>query len=994
VPVALLGSGCNDNVGCVFTPGCNSNGPGAIGDGSAFLPVDGDFIASAKPTIAPTIFPSGITSAPTTPIVLLFSETMQEDSLVSAIEVVSAGGAVGPPVSTRQALVSDGRVLVLLPVTPLAAGAYSVRLAQDAAVLDLSGQAPDLEAGAELGTFTVSAAPPSVPQLLMTFPADNAIDQAETTEIVVVFDRPVVESSITGDSFDVQVNGVDPINDPAPTPIVVEGGVSGGDPRVFLYRRLDADDLPARFGKDVEVRLVLSPNGELITEPDGDALAASTINFQTLAFSPPVSATFLTDPPDAIGLANLTKGNAEELMVEVQLDAAEPNDTVDLYLFGKDKSAQTPTLIALLRSQRVTGVAPIGSVTFTLDQIPLLNSDTPTDVRFQDGAVTFAFVLRRGAASSPVRVLDFDPDPDTIQDPLLDTTLPTVANWLGSTGTDEFRSDQRGLALAGLASEKVRSVEVSTPLGDNGPLAPVVGSQPVNPLNPNIRVETFLAASVPLGRLDSGTTTFSAVVRDRAENPTAAIAGDFFQFGAVGPDPFTPGQSITVEVFDAATLKPIAGARVLVHSDQGNGIDFPFERAGTTGTDGTVTLATDPAPSVGAIVTVDRDGFDLFTLHGVPSTRLSIPLRASAQDSANARGEVATTDAASLAIAGLDVRYDDSRRAVVLPRAFPGDDCGPGSNGGIACNYGPEPIAPNRLGARSFFAGDFSQTELGFDPAEILQAFLLLVPLAPAAPNAPQLGNFTLTSLLVNAGASEAAQGVPPFRFRLPAPGVVTGQFDVDPDATGILRVGVECLVPGLGGAIAVGPGASFNVAVDLWTVLAAYPGAITAAGSLGSVGAVDTDPFVRVELADTVGNAVGIRPRLSTILAGGPLPEFKALDIARLTSPAPAAHTGSEAFTLALAQAIGDDRTEPGVYRVELVDIDQRGWTLWRFDPAGAADVLVRAVDLADGGGVGLADGDIAATSEAFAWSSLSLTDFLWSASSSSSRGPSRSRS
>src|SRR6185436_19567806 len=91
-------------------------------------------------------------------------------------------------------------------------------------------------------------------------------------------------------------------------------------------------------------------------------------------------------------------------------------------------------------------------------------------------------------------------------------------------------------------------------------------------------------------------------------------------------------------------------------------------------------------------------------------------------------------------------------------------------------------------------------------------------------------------------------------------------------------------------------------------------------------------------------------------------------------------AHSGGQAFTLGLVHAIGDERGMPGLYEVELSDPAGRGWSLWRFDPAGTAEVQVRVVDVADAGAVGLADGTIESHVSAFAWSSLVATDFLWS--------------
>ncbi len=986
VVVALGLDACTDNVGCVFTTGGCQDPQGPISTNEAVLPIDGEWIADARPEIEiDGFFPSGAQNPGTTPVVLVFSESMQGESLQGAFEIVpQAGMSAGRPLQgVAQALVSAGRVLVLLPpiAVALEAGAYSVRLAENAVALDLTGQELDEDPGAELGTFTVVAAPPAAPRVVTTFPADDAVNQSETTEIVVVFDRLIDPQSVDGDSFDVRVNMVDPLFDPSATALPISGGA---DTRVFLYRSLRLDGQPASLGQDATVELRLSPAGEPISEPapDGGILVATTITFDTLPFSSPLGASLLSDPFDAIGLANLTDANAEELMVEVDLDAAQANDQVDLFLFGVQKDTAGDPLVALQpRTLQLSGPAPIQSVIFTRENVDLLRSNAANDARFDDGAVTFAFRLRRGSVSTPLRLLDLDPDPDTIQDPLLDTTVPTLETLVGSATTAAFRSDLRGLSLAGTSDEDLRSVEVTTPLGNNGALAPVVGTSPTGTMNAK---RLFLAAPAAFGLLANGQTTYTVVARDQAQNAGDPLDGTFTQLGAVGPVAFSPGDSITVEAFDSRDLAVLPGALVLVHSDRGNGVDFPFFGSGTTDPDGRVTLTTEGAPSVGAIVTVVLATYDLFTLHGVPSTHISVPLRKVGRAPGTVAAQATSTDPGVLALLdGLDLRFDDSRRPVEEPRGFSAQACLPPSGGVLVCPHLDVTIRDATLGAHSFFAGDFSQTEAAFQSSQLLRAFALLDPLAPVAPGGSQSGTLEVPFLLDDPATApeEAAQAVPAFTFQVdPAGGVDLGTLKVGAPFTS-----VDTLVPGLPGSIAVGLGLAFDqVGGDRWTIRAAFPGAVTAAGSLGSDGRVDTDPFVRVEVSDTDGitdgNTAGVRPRLSDIPATGPPAVFRALAVPAQLSPAAGAQSGGQSFTLLLTHAIADDRPEPGLYRVELVDTAGRGWVLWRFDQAGTADVEIRVVDVGDAGGVGLLDGDLDSTASAFAWSSLAGTDFLWS--------------
>lgn len=981
--LALLLPGCGDNPTCIFTTGCNG-GEVPLSENDARAPVAGEWLVDGQPEVTDA-FPSGPQQAPTTPIVLFFSESMQAESLDGTFELVPilASGLPGPAVpGVSSALVSDGRVLIFFPPPPtgLTAGEYRLRRTssdeEEAPVpLDLTGQTLALDSGETVTTFTVASSPPAAPKVVAIYPPDDAEAQAATTEIVVVFDRAVLQSSVDDGTFQVEVNDAPPAQDPLATPVLARLGANQvTDTRAFTWRSVDAEGVAVPLGTDANVELLLSPNGDPIREQDGGILPLTQSRFQTLRFAPPLSATILSQPSDAIGLANLTDGDPEELVIELELDDLAPGDTLDLFLFGDQKLENPPDdvpFIALQRTLQLTGVAPITLATFTREDVNLQVSSAPSDTRFADGPLVFAFRARRGSVVTPVMLLDLDPEPATILDPELDTEAPEVGTLAGSPDTSSFRSDQRDLVLAGTADGELRSVEVTTPLGDNGSVPPVVGSQATG---------LFLAAPVALGQLATGTTTYQFTARDRALNAASPGAGVFTQLGAVGPGAFTPGDALTVQVFDARTLLPRSGARVMVHSDLGNGTDFPFHAVATSDSLGLALLSTD-AGAARVIVTVEASGYDLFTLHGVPSTRLSIPLEPAARAPALASGGVTSDDAAAIALLpGLTRRHDDSRRDLRLPRGFAGTSCVT-TAGTFNCLHGDTEVRDLTLGARSFYAGDFTQSEGSFSAAQLLQAFALQVPQPGVPSGVSQPALLALERMLIDPELpdEEAAQALPAFFLRVdPAGGVNLANLDDDPDTEGEPFVTVEARVPGLGGAIAVGPGLAYDQSGGLWRVRAAQPGAVTATGSLGADGAVDPDVHVRAEVVDAAGNASGVRPRLSAIVAGGSEPEFEALDVPRAL--APLTNLGSGAFTIELEQVIGDDRSEGGLYRVELEDITGRGWSLWSIDGSGSANVLLRGVDPADGGGTGLADGDILVRGSAFAWEGFDPSAFLWS--------------
>ena len=70
------------------------------------------------------------------------------------------------------------------------------------------------------------------------------------------------------------------------------------------------------------------------------------------------------------------------------------------------------------------------------------------------------------------------------------------------------------------------------------------------------------------------------------------------------------------------------GALVLLHDDSGNGMTYPLSDSAMTPMDGRVTLSSDlgGGGAVGAIITVDAVGYDLFSFFDITSTAISVPL--------------------------------------------------------------------------------------------------------------------------------------------------------------------------------------------------------------------------------------------------------------------------------------------------------------------------------------------------------------------------------
>lgn len=969
-PLAALLPGC-DNISCVFTTGCQdaTNPPGPVGEESARRPVDGEWIQTGPPRVEQGS-PSGDVGG-STPVVLVFSETMNEDSLDGAFQVVDSGGMAAPLAASL--LVGDGRVLVLLPQAALDADDYAVRVAASADPIDLTGQ--KLIATGDLATFRVVDPRPAAPRVVATYPRAMVADASQTGELVVVFDRALDLDSLSQASFDVKVAGVDPSPDPLPEPPLVGGSE---ERRVLLWRSVDGDGVPVALGSDREVRLTLSPSGARLLAVGGAQVPTTTVTFETAPFPAPVGASLLSSPPDAIGIANLMAG-ASELSVQVELEDAQAGDSVDLILFGSDPDQPAnPPLLAFQRTVQVASASPTVA-TFDRSDVDLLEGSAVSTARVADGPLTFAFRLRRGGVVSPLRLLDVDPLLPGIQDPLLDTVAPSVVElFLGGT----LRSDQRGLVLSGRASERVGAASVVTDVGDNlvsGEVPPVVGSADDG---------RFLAAPVGAALLDPGTIACTVVVFDVAGNASPSVSGSFSQHGALGPATFTPGDDLALEVFDARTLLAIAGARVFTHSDRGNGTDFPLWQTAMTGGAGTASIGTEAG--FDALVTVEAAGYDRFTFQGVTSARVSVGLvRAPARAAATLEGSVRTDSLFANVFAFLQKKLADTRRPADALRTFDASAC-QDPFGDPSCPFPDQAIRPDRLGATSVLAGDFLIATPGaFAADDLLQGFELGVPQAATDPGDTDTAALVVPFLFIDQGvdASELPVAYPDTRLDATATaGIDLGALVDDPATTGEPEVTVETILPGIDGALAVGPGLAFPSAAGLWDVRAAYPGAV-GTGYFATQGVVDPDLFLRAALRDAGGNATLRRPRLSALgglpVGGSPaLPALEPLDVPAVALVTVGGPLGTDAsLDLEVDDVLPDALGEPGLVELRLQDSAGAVWHVWRVDaPDGAATLPVHVPDLTGGGGGRLASGDLRASARVWAWPDLDPGAFLWS--------------
>jgi hypothetical protein len=118
----LLLGGC-DNPACVFGGDCSGGGSGGgLGSEAASVPADFTWLAAGAPTLV-EFFPRTGQIATTTAVALLFSESIAPQPLQVGVRLVQVGGFGAPWPTLPPTRVGDGRMLLLVPLQPLTAGA-------------------------------------------------------------------------------------------------------------------------------------------------------------------------------------------------------------------------------------------------------------------------------------------------------------------------------------------------------------------------------------------------------------------------------------------------------------------------------------------------------------------------------------------------------------------------------------------------------------------------------------------------------------------------------------------------------------------------------------------------------------------------------------------------------------------------------------------------------------------------------------------------------
>lgn len=975
---SLLFASC-DNPACVYSGNCGSGGGGGGGGGvgteASVLPSTNLWLNPAEPTVE-SFFPTGTQIATTTPIAIVFSESMAQSTLASAFQIAIAGTGQGIPVSAT--LSADGRVAVLIPTVALQADTdYEVGWRDNALITDLQGSKLARPSDGIVGTFSTAATDPTAPRIVMTFPPDNATGQGLSPEVLVLFDRPV---NVTAPSWVVRVGNNPPAENPAPTALTISAGqASIEDRRGWRWRSANPAGVPAELQINSVVSVQLSPSTAPITAVGGTtSVADTTFDFTLAPFGTPRSIDVLSLPFDAIGKANLDGLDpSAALEMELWLYGSDTADLLDLYVIGTGTG--TPAkLITLFREVELGTLASYDPLPLNHDtgetvkigegELDLASATAPLALRLAEGSVFLAASLRRGSVRSPAFVLDTDLDASGSQGLLLDVTPPEFTGFgTSGTNTTTFSSDQADLVVVGRANEQIRSVEVVSGASDNGFRPDVVASRADG---------LFIAAPVALGLVDPalGVPQLEMVLYDRAYNPAVStVFASFLQTGAVGPGLAVPGAAtqFQVSVHDARTNAPIAGARVIVHDfNLGTSTLVDFD---TTDVQGFAIV--DAALASESIVTVEATGYDLWSFHGARVSSLRVPLSATNLLPGVGAGTVSN----SSAFTSFERAVSDSRR---LEGAAPTSTVsGCTTVGSIsACQYGPLTLRPGPLGALSFFATVTPASAFTFSATSFLRSFAIELPIPPATPGSPSAASISTTVLLDDASVDTEDRVLEGPAAVLDA-STALGLLLSNPD--GAPRITVEGNVPGIAGAVVVGRGAALDAIgspAAQWAVRSAIPGAVDPTankyqgdvrGDLITSGTVENALYFRAEIRDTLGGRSGLRPRFNAVPNVLNLPQLPLI-----TSPLPLQTTAGPSYDVQFVDVLAGP--DPGLYRVTLVGASGRRWVLWREDFGGAFN-SVHLPDLSGAGGTPLPSGTVLASVSAYAYPTLDAAAFAF---------------
>jgi len=702
----LLPVAACDNVGRAFDRTVDPNTPGDETGESEIqvVPIGGD-ARDGRPLVR-EVYPQGSGWPTTVPIVIEFSESINEASVLPT-SANGLDGRIGVRVQgTTQLLpaqydfLANGKLLVIRPLNGLpneGAPIYEVVLFPDAR--DVDGVRFQVTGGENvLGDFQTNQGEAiDDGAIVAVFPRDNFGDQPRENDFFVVFDKPANASTLLAANLFLQPDGGAPITADISTPLLTIGV---NDPRVVQLAPSAPLMASQRYEFTVTTDITFGTSGNL----DFNGRTPFS-EFDTVAPAPPTLVEL--DMPQA-GFPNKINANnvgTVQLAVTPPADAL-AGDTVIARIYGGD--AETTATFDETFVER-TGTVVAASTPVVIDFTGALG--TAASPGLDGGEITFAAQMQRGSERSGFAHNDADADPE------FDVTPPTlVSAGPPGSGNDIF-TDGEWVSYYGVASEELAAATLDDTIS---PIANLFGSSAGG---------RFLMLPLPLGRLTANR-PYTLTLTDAAGNTNATtFSGEVVQRGTLTG---ALAGTLTVRVFDQATLQPVADATVLVDPSTPS-VPASGQLIGTTDQDGNVQFSTGLSAHT---VTVVRPGYDLITLVDTQAATLSLPLTPTTNATASLTGNLAFEQAAGLtAIVGSTAVADRSVMGIRTTNASP-------------TSIPATPIAPNRAQILTGFGGGFEPTAT---PTYTISGCQVCGPtlIDPTAPPAPVEGGESATANFV-----------------------------------------------------------------------------------------------------------------------------------------------------------------------------------------------------------------------------------------------------
>jgi len=587
-----------NNVGRVFDRNLD---PGEPGESVVQRMVPQGTAVNGRPRVD-TVFPEGNGWPGTVPIVVQFSETINEASVApqsGAPNLFVQVQGTDTALPATYDFLFGSRVVVIRPAASLGGEeitTYEVVVTPN--LRDGDGVAFGGNENTVVATFTPDQ-DESIEdgEILTVLPLDKSKDQRRESLVYAVFTKPVDQSSVTTGAtgnFNVREKGGSIIAGARSFPVGA-GPIGGGDPRIVAFTPTTV------LAGSLDYEIVVD---DTITFDSGAGKLdfnnrTPFAGFQTLAFEDVDSVT--VGNPTATFLDQVNRNNMADLMIDVDLPpTAAIGDRVTVRIYGLDPDDPGNTAIEFVEASAdlIMPGDQILTVNFT-DKLGSLTSP-----KLGEGVLTIAAQLTRGSRRAGY-VLS-----DAANNPRLDITAPTLTQVGPPTGADtsDFVTDQEHAVFCGEASEG---------LGD----ASLTAGATVEPyaLAGSGR---FMMRPLFLGRRMTPLAYTLNLTDDSGNLNTQPFTGNIIQRGVITNNVIS--STLVVEAYDEATFRPLSGVTVLL--DEGMPAATPVGRQTmTTNNSGQATFTVTSTANYS--ITLVGGGYHLISLLDTPARFVSLPLR-------------------------------------------------------------------------------------------------------------------------------------------------------------------------------------------------------------------------------------------------------------------------------------------------------------------------------------------------------------------------------